>query len=371
MQSENDELGRTVGEVWFRSLDWLDKNMSYDESSGESPGSSPQLQYPPPSRERVMWQQAQDLVRSSCVVPDPLASFEGFSDEAGTHERNLDAIIASCGIVKQLLLQNRGLDGKQPAVRPSPYTPLIKASPNLLSPLSPLSLSRSRLWERAGERGAGARAPGPDTRADGGHGLQGGGWDDLQDQSTAFADPGMGSPDLTAIKTEDPPIITIKEEAQAHSPPLPASNGWAPLPPNQLMQPGAAHGVPHQGMLARQCMPPVPLGLPPPLPYTNGLQCASCLKHFEADRFSGKLKAVCTKPFSRQQDQRYDKDGAQSKRATTVRNFPGGHSLCTPCYKVTETPALHFPPHRPTACAAWLVCRWICRGGGRHDRGRV
>ena len=293
--SAEDGTGKAVGWVWERSAKWLRQNLppavpapaSADDRDG---GGSKWLRTRVGGEPGELWQQAQDLIRTGCVHPGT-AALAGNGDgppidEAAVHRQNLDAVIASCQLLRRALEPN-ALQQPQPQQQP----------PQQQQPQPPQPDPSSYGW-------ASLEAPIFPAHAPGQQPLWGG--DDQASFQSAIAQQVLDA-------ASDSTCTSDSSELDSASP-------WEPLSVafEGGLEEQAGHGMQLGGP------PPLPSGPPPP-PYQHGSQCASCLKVFEADQYSQKLKSVCARPFSR-----------VDRVNSTVRGFPLGHSLCMPCYKVVK-----------------------------------
>ena len=308
--SAEDGTGKAVGWVWERSAKWLRQNLppavpapaSADDRDG---GGSKWLRTRVGGEPGELWQQAQDLIRTGCVHPGT-AALAGNGDgppidEAAVHRQNLDAVIASCQLLRRALEPN-ALQQPQPQQQP----------PQQQQPQPPQPDPSSYGW-------ASLEAPIFPAHAPGQQPLWGG--DDQASFQSAIAQQVLDA-------ASDSTCTSDSSELDSASP-------WEPLSVafEGGLEEQAGHGMQLGGP------PPLPSGPPPP-PYQHGSQCASCLKvsshspvllirciplplwsafqceHervcpqfnnigigcakvFEADQYSQKLKSVCARPFSR------------------------------------------------------------------------
>ena len=291
--SAEDGTGKAVGWVWERSAKWLRQNLppavpapaSADDRDG---GGSKWLRTRVGGEPGELWQQAQDLIRTGCVHPGT-AALAGNGDgppidEAAVHRQNLDAVIASCQLLR------RALDPSPVQQPPQGQQQQRNQSNTWATPGAPLQVvhaTQSQLpaaGAAAGARAAGAAPWGePIVGQPMGHlGQPLWGGDDQELFQSAIAQQVLDA-------ASDSTYTSDSSELDSASP-------WEPM----LADPGQGHHGMSNPLANQQranpqlVMAPLP-ACPPPSPYTQGVQCASCLKVFETDMISQRLKSVCAR----------------------------------------------------------------------------
>ena len=276
---------KAIGWVWERSARWLQQNLPpplaapVDDPDGDSKWEVP----------AEVWQQAQDLIRTGCVHPGA-AALAGTGrdgapvDEAAVHRQNLDAVIASCQLLR------RALDPSPVQQPPQGQQQQRNQSNTWATPGAPLQVvhaTQSQLpaaGAAAGARAAGAAPWGePIVGQPMGHlGQPLWGGDDQELFQSAIAQQVLDA-------ASDSTYTSDSSELDSASP-------WEPM----LADPGQGHHGMSNPLANQQranpqlVMAPLP-ACPPPSPYTQGVQCASCLKVFETDMISQRLKSVCAR----------------------------------------------------------------------------